>query len=171
MLTVENINLVQRLTAIIALGLLSVQIFSDTSKKIYTYFMYLFVFTQPILAVLSRYIFNSDLDPFYMYADICVLCDGRGEYVINFLRISFYATSIAVFANLLPYVDKWFKRNWQPFKYLYFVGFYTLSIYLYNSGPLTKPKLFTLFFWICQALVLIKIFKEVKLVFKPKSKV
>jgi hypothetical protein len=171
MLTIENINLIQRITAIIALGLLSVQIFSDTSKKIYTYFMYLFVFIQPILVVLSRYIFNSDLDPFYMYTDICVLCDGRGEYIINFLRISFYATSIAVFANFLPYIDRWFKKNWHFFKYFYFVGFYTLSIYLYNSGPLTKPKLFTLFFWICQALVLFKIFKEVKLVFKPKSKV
>ena len=89
MLTIGNINLIQRTAAIIGLGLLAFQIYTNTSQKLFSYSMYLFIFIQPILVILSRYIFNSDLDPFYMYTDLCVLCDGRGEFIINFLRIAF----------------------------------------------------------------------------------
>lgn len=171
MLTIEYINLIQRTIAIIALGLLSVQIYTNTNKKIFTYFMYLFIFIQPILVILSRYIFNSDLDPFYMYTDLCVLCDGRGEFIINFLRIAFYAVSIAIFAPVFGYLDKTIKRYEKYLRYFYFVGFYSLSLYLFNSGPIIKASWFVLFFWICQIVVLVKVFKEVKEVFKPKSKI
>ncbi len=133
--------------------------------------MYLFIFIQPILVILSRYIFNSDLDPFYMYTDLCVLCDGRGEFIVNFLRISFYAVSIAVFAPFFGYLDKTIKKYEKYLRYFYFVGFYSLSIYLFNSGPIIKPLWFTIFFWICQIVVLMKIFKEIKEVLKPKSKI
>ncbi len=172
MLTIENINLIQRTAAIIALGLLSLQIYTKSSKKIFTYFMYLFIFVQPILVVLSRYIFNSDLDPFYMYTDLCVLCDGRGEFIINFLRISFYTVSIAVFIPVFKDWNKFIKSYYNEVSTVaYYAGFYTLAIYLYLSGPLVKSELFNLYFWSCQLLVLFKIFKEIKFVFKPKSKV
>ena len=169
MLTIENINLIQRAAAILALGLLSIQIYTNTNKKLFTYFMYLFIFIQPILIILSRYIFNSDMDPFYMYTDLCVLCDGRGEFIINFLRISFYAVSIAVFAPIFGYFDKTIKKYEKYLSYFYYVGFYSLSLYLYNSGPLTKPKLFILFYWACQLIVVSKMLILIKKSFKPKS--
>ncbi len=171
MLTVENINLIQRLIAILALVLLSIQIYTNTNKKLFTYFMYLFIFVEPILVILARYIFNSDIDPFYMYTDLCVLCDGRGEFIINFLRIAFYSVSIAVFAPLFGYLDKTIKMYEKYLYYFYFVGFYSLSLYLFNSGPIIKPLWFVVFFWVCQIVVLMKIFKEIKEVLKPKSKI
>lgn len=171
MLTVENINLIQRTAAVLALVLLSIQIYTNTNKKLFTYFMYLFIFVEPILVILARYIFNSDLDPFYMYTDLCVLCDGRGEFIINFLRIAFYSVSIAVFAPVFGYLDKTIKKYEKFLRYFYFVGFYALSIYLYNSGPVVRPVWFVIIFWICQSLVLVKVFKEIKEVFKPKSKI
>ncbi len=171
MFTIDNINLIQRTTAVIAMVLLSVQIYSNTNKKIFTYFMYLFIFIQPILVILSRYIFNSDLDPFYMYTDLCVLCDGRGEFIINFLRIAFYSVSIAVFAPVFGYLDKTIKKYEKYLRYFYFVGFYSLSIYLFNSGPIIKPLWFVALSWVCQIVVLMKVFKEIKDVFKPKSKI
>lgn len=171
MLTVENINLIQRLIAILALVLLSIQIYTNTNKKLFTYFMYLFIFVEPILVILARYIFNSDLDPFYMYTDLCVLCDGRGEFIINFLRIAFFSVSIAVFAPLFGYLDKTVKRYEKYLYYFYFVGFYSLSLYLFNSGPIIKPLWFVALFWVCQIVVLMKVFKEIKEIFKPKSKI
>lgn len=169
MLTVEYINLIQRSAAIIALGLLALQILTNTNKKLFTYFMYLFIFIQPILVILSRYVFNSDLDPFYMYTDLCVLCDGRGEFIINFLRIAFYAVSIAVFVPIFKDYDKFLKTFHQKVtSFAYFVGFYALSLYLYNSGPIIKSNLFMIFFWGCELIVVSKIFKMVKPILKPK---
>ncbi len=151
MLNIETTNLIQRSTAIIALGLLAVQLYFNNSSKILNYFVYLFIFIQPILIILGRYIFNSDFDPFYMYTDVCAICGSKSEYMINFLRIAFYSISVALFA---PY----FKLP-KYLEYFYFIGFYSLSLYLYNTGPIVKTNYFVLFFWVCQIVVLVSFSK------------
>lgn len=166
MITIETINLVQRITTIIALVLLSLQIYTNNSKKILVYLTYTFIFVQPLLVILSRYIFNSHLDPFYMYTDLCVMCDGKTEYYINFLRIAFYSASLAIFAPLLKNESKWLKKNWKLLEYLYYAGFYSLSLYLYNTGPIVKEKWFVYVFWIAQIAVLVSIVKEIKKLIK-----
>lgn len=171
MLTFETVNLVQRSTAIIALFLLALQIYTNTSKKMYIYLTYLFVFIQPPLILLARYMFRNVRDPFYMYTDLCVLCDGKAEYIINFMRITFYAVSVAVFALIFKNMDKWLMKNYKKFEYLYIIGFYSLSIYLYNTGPLVRPKSFISIFWLCQLIVFISIFKMLPKILKPMSKI
>ena len=141
------VNLVQSITAIIAFVFLTLQI--CTNAKIFKYLTYFFVFIQPILIIISVYFLYGRLDPFYMYTDLCLLCGKKYEYDINFLRIVFYAISIAFFA---PY----FKLS-KYFNYLYYIGFYSLSIYLYNTSPYSNLKLFIYFFWLAQAVVLYRL--------------
>jgi hypothetical protein len=162
MLTLENINLIQRTISLIALGLLAVQISTNTNKKLFTFFMYLFVLIQPFLIILARYIFNSDLDPFYMFTDMCVLCGNRVEYTVNFLRIAFYAVSVAVFVPLIKNYDNFLKKYWKYSVLFFFVGFYALSIYVFNSSPLIKSNLFLFYFWGLQGVVIWGIFKRIK---------
>ncbi len=163
MLTLENINLAQRTVSLIVLLLLAVQISSNTNKKLFTFFMYLFVLVQPFLIILARFVFNSDLDPFYMFTDLCVLCGNRAEFTVNFLRIAFYSVTIAVFVPLIKNYDKFLKKYWKYSEVFYYVGFYALSIYVFNSGPLIKTNLFLFYFWGLQVAVLWSIYKKIKL--------
>ena len=126
------------------------------------YNAYLFVFIQPILIILGRYFLYRRIDPFYMYTDLCVLCDGKLEYYINFLKITFYSVSIAIFAP--------FFHKSKLFDYLYFIGFYSLSIYIFTTSPFNNLILFKLFFWLCQFEVLVTIIKIFPKFFKPKLK-
>lgn len=166
MLTIENINLAQRTVSLIALGLLAVQISLNTNKKLFTFFMYLFVLVQPFLIILARYIFNSDLDPFYMFTDLCVLCGNRTEFTVNFLRIAFYSVTIAVFVPLIKNYDNFLKKYWKYSEMFFFVGFYALSIYVFNSSPLIKSNLFLLYFWGLQVVTVWGIYKRIKLYFQ-----
>lgn len=163
MVNVVTINLIQSYIAIITLGLLTIQIFWNIQNKFYKYFVYLFIFTLPILAILSKYFLYRKIDPFYMYTDLCILCDGKAEYYINFLRISFYSITIALFAPL-------FKLP-KYFDYAYFIGFYALSIYIFTTSPFTNLTLFRVFFWVCQFGVLVSIVPKMREVFMPKPKV
>lgn len=160
MITLESINLIQKITSLIALGLLTVQIFTNTNKKLFTFLMYFFVFVQPFLIILSRFIANSDLDPFYMFTDICAICGNKSEYTINFIRIVFYSVSVAVFVPIFKNYDNWLKKYWKHSEALYYVGFYALSIYVFNSAPLIKSNLFLLYFWGCQFFVVLNLCKN-----------
>lgn len=166
MLTLENINLVQRTVSLIALSLLAVQISSNTNKKLFTFFMYLFVLVQPFFIILARYVFNSELDPFYMFTDLCVLCGNKAEFTVNFLRIAFYGVSVAVFVPLIKNYDNFLKKYWKYSELFFFVGFYALSIYVFNSSPLIKSNLFLFYFWGLQAVVVWGTYKRIKLYFR-----
>jgi hypothetical protein len=162
MLTLENINLIQRTISLVALGLLAVQLYSNTSKKLFTFFMYLFVLIQPFLIILARYIFNSDLDPFFMFTDLCVLCGNKAEFTVNFLRITFYAVSLAVFVPLIKNYDNFLKKYWKYSEVFFYIGFYALSIYVFNSSPIIKSNLFLFYFWGSQGAVIWGIYKKIK---------
>ena len=152
MTSLAIVNLVQSITAVIAFVFLTLQIY--TNAKIFKYLTYFFIFIQPILIIISVYFLYGRLDPFYMYTDLCLLCGKKYEYDINFLRIAFYAISIAVFA---PYfkLSKYF--NYHVVASFAYLGFYSLSIYLYNTSPYSNSKLFIYFFWLAQAVVLYRL--------------
>ncbi|MEK7472865.1 MAG: hypothetical protein AAB625_02380 [Patescibacteria group bacterium] len=146
------VNLTQSITAIIAFIFLTLQIYSNA--KIFKILTYFFIFIQPILIIISIYFLYARFDPFYMYTDLCLLCGKKYEYDINFLRIAFYAVSFAVFAPYFKNINNWFKTNWKLLRYLYYLGFYSLSIYLYNTSPFSNSKLFIILFYLAQAVVL-----------------
>lgn len=162
MITLDTINLLLRINGLITFVLFVLVIYSKFTFKILNYLTFFLIFLQTVLVVSARYLSNSDFDPFYMYTDLCVLCDGVYEYYINFLRISFYATTIAILAPFIKNINNWFKTNWKYLFNFYYLSFYSLSIYLYNTGPVIKTNLFIYFFWICQIIVLARLVLEIR---------
>jgi hypothetical protein len=98
-----------------------------------------------------------------MLTDLCVLCGNKAEFTVNFLRIAFYAVSLAVFVPLIKNYDKFLRKYWKYSELFFFVGFYALSIYVFNSSPLIKTNLFSLYFWGLQGVVLWSIYRKIKL--------
>jgi predicted ferric reductase len=183
---IQTINLLQRITGLTAFGLLFIQIvlgsnmdfwrtkLGDKALKLHIVngiLTYTFIFLHPILMVLYMYSYSSNFDPFYVYTDFCVLCDGAYEYYINFGRLAFLFTTIAVFAGLFRGMNMWMRQNWRKLHILNYFAFYFVSIHSYNIGSDSSEPLFTYLFWTAQIVVLVSVIKKLKEVFKPKLEV
>lgn len=181
MISIEIINLLQRITGLTAFALLFIQLvvgsnmdyfrskLGEKALKIHIVngiLTYLFILLHPLLMVLMMYVGYSKLDPFYVFVDICVLCDGIYEYYINFGRLAFLFTTIAVFAGLFRGVNMWMRKNWRKLHILNYFAFYFVSIHSYNIGSDSSDPLFTYIFWTAQIVVLVSVVKKLKEVFK-----
>lgn len=168
MTDLQIINLLQRITGITAFVLLTLQIYLSSSKKLIKYHMlngilaYFFVFLHPVLMIVYRYVMYQKRDPFYVFTDVCILCDGVYEYYINFGRIAFYLITIAVIAVKFRYLSTWLKNNWRKLHILNYVAFYFVSIHAYSLGSDSSNKLFIFLFWVCQAVVLYRLLLKLK---------
>lgn len=168
MTDLQIINLLQRITGITAFVLITLQIYLSSSRKLIKYHMangilaYTFVFLHPVLMIVYRYILYQKMDPFYVFTDACLLCDGAYEYYINFGRIAFYLITIAVIAVKFRYLDAWLKNNWRKLHILNYVAFYAISIHAYKLGTDSSTKIFIFLFWVCQAVVLYRLLLKLK---------
>jgi len=168
MTNLEIITLLQRITGIIAFSLLTLQIYLSSNRKFIKFHMlngilaYTFIFLHPVLMIVYKYIYSSKFDPFYVFTDICVLCDGVYEYYINFGRTAFYLVTIAVIAVKFRDVNTWLKIHWRKLHMLNYVAFYFVSIHAYNIGTDSSTKLFTYFFWLAQVVVLYRLLLKLK---------
>lgn len=114
----------------------------------------LFIVSQ----VLYKYIYVSVLDPFYYFVDVCLLCPDRNEYIVNFLRISFYPLLINVFAflvkNKYKLIDKYYKYK----DYLNYFSFYAFSVYSYSTYLFFQTnKFLNILFWLLQIVVTVNL--------------
>lgn len=175
MTNLELINLAQRITGIAAFSLITLQILLSTNRKFLKYhmlngiFAYFFVFMHPILMIAYRYVYSSELDPFYVYTDLCVLCNSSYEHFINLGRISFYLITITVFTakfrNGILFLGKktsdFIVNNWRKMHILNYAVFYFVSVHAINIGTDSLNTKFIYFFWICQAIVMYAILKRI----------
>lgn len=172
----ELINLLQRITGITAFALITLQIFLSSNRKFLKFHMlngilaYTFVFVHPILMIIYRYLYTSEIDPFYVYTDLCVLCDGTYEFYVNLGRIAFYLITITVFTAkfrkgimfLGKTTSDWIVNNWRKLHVINYITFYLVSFHSYNIGTDSINKLFVYFFWICQVVVLGVLLKKLR---------
>ena len=102
-------------------------------------------------------------DPFYVYTDFCVLCDGTYEHLVNLGRIAFYITTLTVLtAKFKNYLSEWIKNNWRKLHVLNYVAFYLVSVHAYNLGSDTSKPWFIYLFWLCQIIVGIVSVKKIR---------
>lgn len=164
----EIVNLLQRITGITALFLITLHIYLGSSKKFLKFHMwngilaYTFILIHPLLLIVYKYLYISKIDPFYVFTDVCLLCDGKYEYLINFGRLAFYFLTIGVLASYFRNINDWLKINWRKLHILNYFAFYFVSIHSYNIGTDATTKLFLIFFWACQVIVATVIIKKIK---------
>lgn len=182
MTNLELINLLQRITGIAAFSLITLQIFLSTNRKYLKFHMlngilaYTFIFLHPILMIVYRYLYTSKIDPFYVYTDLCVLCDGMYETYVNLGRIAFYLLTLAVFVAkfrkgalfLGKKTSDWIVLNWRKLHVINYVAFYFVSFHAINIGTESLNKVFIFFFWLCQLVVLYTVVKRVLDIIKFK---
>ena len=165
MTNLEIINLMQRVTGIIAFGLVTFQIYLGSRKINLRFHMinglvaYTFVLFHPLLQIINTYVYIGKIDPFYVFTDICFLCQNNLEYFINFGRIGLYLITIAVFAAKFKSIDLWLKTNWKKIHPLNYLAFYSISLHAINIGTDSGNIFFILYFIFCQIVVLSSIVK------------
>lgn len=155
------------------MGLLALQIFMGAFRVSVKWHMligilaYMFIFTHPLLMVVHKYIYISDFDPFYVFVDFCILCNGRYEFFINLGRFGLYAITVAVFAARFRNSIDFLKKHWRKLHVLNYLAFIFVSAHAINIGSDSSKPWFLIFFWVCHIVFLISVFKRLKEVFKP----
>jgi hypothetical protein len=123
---------------------------------------YLFIFIHPALMIVFRYYLYRKIDPYYVFTDICLLCEKPYDYYINFGRLAFISVTVAVFAGLLRGYDKFMRLNWRKFHSLNYLAFYFVSLHVHFIGTDSTAKLFIYFFWLAQIVVLYIILSKLR---------
>ncbi|EKE06130.1 MAG: hypothetical protein ACD_19C00079G0035 [uncultured bacterium] len=177
MTNLELITLLQRITGLTAFVLLFIQIvlgsnmdflrkrFGSIALKIHTangLLSYLFIFTHPTLMIAFRHFLYGKIDPYYVFTDLCLLCEKPYDYYINFGRLAFVSVTIAVFAGLSRGYDKFMRLHWRKFHSLNYLAFYFVSLHVHFIGTDSTVKLFTYFFWIAQIVVFYSIINRLR---------
>ena len=168
MTTLEIVSLAQRSAGIIAISLMALQIFLGATRKNVKLHMtlgilaYSFVLLHPILMIVMRRLTVNQLDPFYVFVDVCVLCDGLYETILNFGRIGFWLVTIAVVAAKFRNINEWLKNNWRKLHPLNYLAFFIVSYHAKNIGTDSTKLWFNIYFIFLQIVVLYSAFIRVK---------
>lgn len=168
MTNIELVNILQRFSGIIALSLLTIQIYLGANRKKIKFhmlngiFTYLFVFIHPITYLLFRYFAIGKIDPLYVFVDVCVLCQNKYEHYLNLGRVAFYLITTAVIAVKFRNVSSWLKVNWRKLHILNYLAFYFVSFHSILLGTDSRKPLFLVYFIILQIVVLGSIIKKYK---------
>lgn len=168
MTKIEIVSIFLRLSGVIALGLLTVQIYLGANRKNIKLHMlngiltYIVVLIHPIFYLLFRYYAIGKIDPLYVFVDVCVLCQGIHEHYLNLGRISFYLLTITVISVKFKNISNWLKENWRKLHILNYVAFYFVSIHSILIGTDSKNIFFIIYFLICQLIVLVSVYKKLK---------
>lgn len=168
MTNIEIVNVLQRFSGVIALGLITIQIYLGANRKNIKFhklngiFAYTFVLIHPITYLLFRYFAIGKIDPLYVFVDVCVLCQNTYEHYLNLGRIAFYLVTTAVIAVKFRDFSNWLKINWRKLHILNYLAFYFVSFHSILIGTDSKKPLFLIYFVLLQIVVLGSIIKKLK---------
>lgn len=149
----------ERLTGLIALTLLPVQVFlGGFMSKLTDRFggwifsfhitealiIYGLVITHPILNLI-RNIPTRGIDPFSVFTDMCLACRTHFELYLTFGKIAFWLVTLTYFIakyRTLPLL----QRNWHTIHLLNYVVFFLISLHAYFAGSdILSPNYFWYF--------------------------
>ena len=109
-------------------------------------FAYLFILLHPLLFVFLNFNLRGKLDPFYVFTDICLICDTRIELFYTLGRIAFWFLTIAFLAAKFR-EHPILRNNWRKFHILNYFAFIFVGLHALNVGSDTKTFPFSWFFW------------------------
>lgn len=170
-----TINLFQRLAGLVAFSMIFSQIVIGANMQALTQkfgawvfklhlaegaFAYFLVLLHPLLFVLFNFKIKGVFDPFYVFTDLCVLCETSLEYFYNFGRVSFWVLTIAVLAAKFR-THPLLRNNWRKFHMLNYLVFFMVSGHAYKLGSDISFQPFSAFFWASQAVVVFLVIRRV----------
>lgn len=163
MSAIELVNLLQRASGIIAIGLIALQIYLGATRKALRFHRingivaYTFVLLHPVFMVVMNYLVYGKMDFFYPFVDVCLLCPSKVDTFVNLGRIGFWLITIGVFAARFRKISNWLDLNWRKLHILNYFAFYFISSHAINLGSDSKSIWFTVYFSILQIVVIYSI--------------
>ena len=120
-------------------------------------FTYAFVFLHPLLFVILNFKATGKFDPFYVFTDLCVLCQNTTELFYNFGRVSFWLVTVAVLAAVLR-TQPWLRNHWRKFHIFNYFAFLLVALHARGVGTDVRFVPFVWFYWISITIVAFTIF-------------
>lgn len=91
------------------------------------------ILMHPLMLLAERYLSVAKLDPFYIFTDVCLLCQDKQELYLSFGRSGFWLVVMAIIAAKLREWD-WWRANWRYFHWLNYVAFLFVFIHGFKVG-------------------------------------
>ena len=110
--------------------------------------IYITILLHPLLLVVYKYMSGKGLDPIYVFAQICLICQNKGELYYTFGRVAFWLINITVFVGLLRTLNPFLRANWKKVHVLNYIVFFAVGVHGYFVGSdfSLKPFLYFVIF-------------------------
>lgn len=124
--------------------------------------LYALVLLHPAFYMLFLYKLKGVLNPFYIYSDLCVLCQGNLEHFYNLGRVAFWLITAGIIAAIFRSSGSFLRKNWRKFHILNYLAFLFVSAHAITIGTDSRSPLFLIYFILLQIVVIGSIFKKLK---------
>lgn len=91
------------------------------------------ILMHPLMRLVERYLSVATLNPFYIFTDVCLLCQDKNELYYSFGRFGFWLIVMAIIAAKLREWD-WWKANWRYFHWANYLGFLVIFVHGLKIG-------------------------------------
>ena len=107
--------------------------------------IYLLAFLHPLFFMIFNHFAGSGWNPYFVFIDVCLLCQTPIDYYYTLGRISFWLLSIAVFAGIFRNATPWLKKNWRKLHVINYAVFLIVGAHGFLIGTDLRVMPFFLF--------------------------
>ena len=129
-------------------------------------FIYVLVFLHPIFFMLFNYFTGHGLNPFYVFTDICVLCDRKIDLYYTLGRVSFWLINVTVLAGLFRAATPFMRLHWRKFHIFNYLVFLIVGIHGLLLGTDFSRMPFFAFAILAYLIVIWTIIRKLPLLFE-----
>ena len=161
-------NFIQRILGLTLFTLLFVQVLlgafmtkftNKLGEWIFNYHVIegLTIYTIAFLHALSFMVFNrftgSGWNPYFVFVDICLLCQTPIDYYYTLGRISFWLLTVTVFAAIFRKTNPWMRENWRKLHVINYAVFLIVGAHGFFIGTDFRSLPFYLYAIVSYAIV------------------
>lgn len=96
--------------------------------------IYFMVLIHTLSYLVINYLSGKGLDPFYVFVDVCLVCDNKYELFLDLGRISFWLVTTTVVAGYFRTMNQFLRVHWRKFHLLNYVLFLLVAVHSYFLG-------------------------------------
>ena len=169
------LNYLQRLSALLAFVMLADQIVTGAfmpriTEKLGGWFFsyhitlgavaYALIFAHPLLYLVFLTLAGNGINPFFVFGDICILCETRHQLNVSLGRIGFWLLIVAGMAAYFRVKIYQLRAYWRYLHIINYIAFFFIAVHAWYTGSdviWTSYKY--IYFFIVGAVVLTLIYR------------
>ncbi len=129
--------------------------------------IYFLALIHPLLFMIFNHFTGSGWNPFFVFTDVCLLCNKPIDYYYTLGRISFWLLTITVSAAIFRKANFWMKANWRKFHVLNYLVFLLVGMHGFLIGRDFRIQPFFSFAIVAYAIVVgVVVFIELPRLYK-----